>query len=162
MKGKNNFLVLVATIIIVAVAVISFLLSSTSRQRAHRPVVMTPTGFVGTWQVHGGVLTIGRHLTGSIVYQDPPGQDTVGLVLSRNSEQTSIRVVVKNDLRVLGGPGLVMVPNPPGRLAPGDTFNFVQLNPTLLKMTAIRTRYPNVIGNPYWCAPTAMVTVCGA
>jgi hypothetical protein len=120
---------------------------------AASPKAVTAKTFVGHWFVHGGGLNIEPDSFGIADYADGVAGNDLVLLTLHFSKQSKQMTATANSVGFIDAHSheSAPLPDPTESFAPGDSFRLEVVAPHLIKMEAIQTHYPGVVGNPYWC-----------
>ena len=146
----------IGTLTIGALVLTSAILLGTSAVEAH-PARTTPPGFMGTWYVHDGQLTIGSNFTGLETGYSGATVEQDTLRFSSASGPKKLTAVITKIVylnRTTGRP--TTNPDPTESQSVGDSFQLIHVDRYLLKTIFVRSSLPSIdlkYGNPYWCGP---------
>jgi hypothetical protein len=124
--------------------------------------------FVGTWNVHGGVMTIPATGNVTITYADGTKAQMLHLSAELSPDADRLHLTVL-DAGLVDGMTSSTVPSdgiPDSEFVAGDTMELTKVRPGELQFVNIKTKNkPLEGGNPYWCGKgidPAHQSDCGA
>jgi hypothetical protein len=117
--------------------------------------VAIPDGLVGTWYVHGGILTIRADGTGSQVFSFGAYGETDTITLVSQDHRQRLLGVIRH-IRYANSSGSIANPDPADTQRVGDSFNLNRIRPHILRKSYVKSALPDVeqkADNPNWCGP---------
>ncbi|MGA2521863.1 MAG: hypothetical protein ABSG81_13730 [Acidimicrobiales bacterium] len=116
---------------------------------------VVPATFVGTWYVHGAVMTIDADGDGTqVVSGGSYGETDVLTFVVLDGGQTLVGTI--RHISYVGSSGTVTDPDPADAQAVGDSFALVHTDPHVLDKAYRTSAMPAIDrldSNPYWCGP---------
>jgi hypothetical protein len=117
--------------------------------------ITVPQGFVGTWYVHGGILTIRANGTGTQVFSvGGYGEKNTISFVARDHGQRLLGVI--RHIRYANSSGAIANPDPADTQRVGDTFSLLRVSPHILRLSCVKSALPEIDqtdDNPNWCGP---------